>query len=209
MRKPKHGELCSGTNPEAWAIWNTRDEEPPLCEPFKWSYDYIVDNTLDDAKEVAAILLQRIQIKCMGREEEVINLRLDGLTYKEIADQLKLSRERIRQIEARGLRRLIAGLVLDSSFLRSRRKDFQHPGYAWDEVPEDLPYPLREQFKQATYAAPNNSWIVLKTTKGYELFYWTMDPNVGSKTAQWHNANRGPFKSTAEATAFVANFKGK
>jgi RNA polymerase primary sigma factor len=52
-----------------------------------------------------------VEARLPPREQEVLRMRFgldgnEGRTLKQIADELEISRERVRQIEARALRRL-------------------------------------------------------------------------------------------------------
>lgn len=49
-----------------------------------------------------------------NREQVAVRLRNEGLTYKEVAEELKVSRERSRQLEQVGLKRIRKFMLQES-----------------------------------------------------------------------------------------------
>lgn len=100
----KYGALV-GVHPVVRALWFQRDIEPELLsgEPAPDSTDES-DPTRD---RDARVLFDWAMNMMTEREQEVIRLRfLDELTLQEIADELGVTRERIRQIERKAMRRV-------------------------------------------------------------------------------------------------------
>lgn len=105
MRKPFFGELQAKQNPEAYIIWNTRDVEPEFCEPYQWNHELVTDDDHSDLIQIAKLLWEMLST-LPPREKDVLKRRCNGETLEEIANALGVTRERIRQIEARALRKM-------------------------------------------------------------------------------------------------------
>jgi len=204
VRAPRHGELQAAKNPEAYKIWLTRNNELELLEPICYSKEFLEPDPF--VQDLGSRFMNLLNEICTPLQIEIIRRRIDGETLEDIAKTNGVTRERIRQIEGKALRQLRYKCRKLDEDICSRVLDYKPPKPAWIKE-HDLYRELDEKYQEAVYAAPDDSWIVCKTEKGYEIFYWTANPNLESNNAKWNNSNRGPFSSCAEATAFVANFK--
>lgn len=102
------------------------------------TFDLNRETNAAELKELTANALKRLS----GRQQLVLKLRFwEGYTYEECGHILRLTRERVRQIEAKALRRL----QLDSNINRSL-VDFIGP------PPGDLPQPSVERTLREIYA---------------------------------------------------------
>lgn len=87
-------------------LWYTRDVEPePLPEPGEWGPLWTDNSRLED-RITGQQLLAQIGRVLTPRERVVLDLRLEGLQLSEIGRILDLSRERVRQVEAKALVKL-------------------------------------------------------------------------------------------------------
>jgi RNA polymerase sigma factor (sigma-70 family) len=96
MRKPRYGELQASANPEAYVIWNSRDEElPPMPE----------ESGFSEAESMEAQISARqawrfIEAHMKDRHQAVLIMRhVVGLSADEIAKECNLSAGRVQQIE--------------------------------------------------------------------------------------------------------------
>lgn len=104
---PWYGRIQTSKNPEAAAIWRSRNEEPELCEPAWLSDHYVTDQSRESEIELGASVFQLIEQICSTRERKVIALRfVFGMTLEETGDSFGVTRERIRQIERSALRKV-------------------------------------------------------------------------------------------------------
>lgn len=102
---PWYGKIKCVNNPEAAAIWRTRDEEPPLCEPFGLYQDFVIDDQSED-KQMASLVIALIG-KLPRRKQVVLSMRyLMDCSWQEISDAIGVSTERCRQIERQSIRDL-------------------------------------------------------------------------------------------------------
>lgn len=95
----------AGVDGEIARLWYGRDVEPePLPDfttPELWQSDHSLASAID-CRVVAQAVVEKID----ERHLEVVERRIAGETLAEIADDLGISRERVRQIEGFALRRM-------------------------------------------------------------------------------------------------------
>ena len=104
---PWYGLIQTSKNPEAAAIWRSRNEEPELCEPAWLSDHYVTDLSRESEIELGASIFQLIEQVCSPKERKVIAFRfVFGMTLAETADAFGVTGERIRQIENKAFRRI-------------------------------------------------------------------------------------------------------
>jgi hypothetical protein len=107
MKSPYYGKLHIKALPsEVLHLWNTKDEEPPFCEPVGWQDDYIYEVNYE-ARELCRKIAEEF-LKCTFGNEERLQNMIDHLvhdaTLKDIGDQRGVTREGARQVIAKGLR---------------------------------------------------------------------------------------------------------
>lgn len=103
-KRVKYGTLV-GATPELRAMWFNRDLEPELL-----SGEQVPDIASDDepmrARDAKA-LLQRLLERCTKREEAVLVMRyMMDMSLQEVGTQLEVTRERVRQIEYKAMRKI-------------------------------------------------------------------------------------------------------
>ncbi len=104
----------NGIDPEVKKLWFRRDLEPELL-----SGESIPDEPCEsdpmherDAKALVGTLLQL----CKPQEVRVLTMRfMEEMTLQQVGDVLGVSRERIRQIEAKAMRRIRRSAVSDKN----------------------------------------------------------------------------------------------
>lgn len=102
---PYYGRLGVKTLPsEVKAIWYSRDDEPPPCEPHGWSWEQVTEPDYESLDLIRKIL---DATPLTERETQAIWLHvIEGSTLDEIGEVMDCTRERVRQIVGKGLRRL-------------------------------------------------------------------------------------------------------
>lgn len=102
---PYYGRLGVKTLPsEVKAIWYSRDDEPPPCEPHGWSWEQVTEPDYEALDLIRKIL---DATPLTERETQAIWLHvIEGSTLDEIGEAMNCTRERVRQIVGKGLRRL-------------------------------------------------------------------------------------------------------
>ena len=108
MRSPQYGKLdVKNLDKRAYRMWLTRNEEPPLCEPFGWGWQYETDP--EDSRIVRDLMHKLVSVTPMTeRQELAIQLIvLEGCTLEEAGSELGgVTRERAREILNKVLRKL-------------------------------------------------------------------------------------------------------
>lgn len=102
---PYYGRLGVKALPsEVTAIWYSRDDEPPPCEPHGWSWEQVTEPDYEAIDLIRKIL---DATPLTDRETQAIWLHvIEGSTLDEIGEAMNCTRERVRQIVNKGLRRL-------------------------------------------------------------------------------------------------------
>lgn len=110
MRKQAfpNGPLTKNISREVLSIWYSRHQEIEDTEPFGMTADYYGDGWADAIREQRTKLIDEVLFDALTpREQYVLYLRhWDGLTLNDVAVELELTIERVRQIEAKALRKL-------------------------------------------------------------------------------------------------------
>lgn len=105
MNRIPYGTLV-GVDSAVRKLWHSRGEEPaPLPDPGEWGPLW-TDNSRIDARITGQQLLAQIGHVLTAREHQVLELRLEGLTLREAGAQVGVTGSRIREIEAKALRKL-------------------------------------------------------------------------------------------------------
>lgn len=114
-----HGTFV-GAHPQVKALWFQRDLEPELLsgEPIPDLPDEADPDHDSDTKALLSKLLE----KCTRREASVLAMRyIHEMTLEEVGETLQVTRERVRQIEVKAMRRIRWRTVSDKdvgSFFR-------------------------------------------------------------------------------------------
>lgn len=132
---PWYGQIRVAENPEAAAIWRSRDVEPEDCQPFGMSGDYITDEPRNLWIEHGAALWSLVDSVCTPKESKALRLRLMfDMTLEEAGAAFGVGRERVRQIENKALRKLRMHVSKDALLCIPTWTPVRPPVYAW-EVP--------------------------------------------------------------------------
>lgn len=132
---PWHGQIKCAENPEAAAIWRSRDVEPGDCPQFGMEADYITDESRDLCIEHGAALWALVDCVCTPKQSKLLRLRLVcDMTLEETGAAFGVGRERARQIESKALRTLRMHVSKDALLLIPAWTPVRRPVYAW-EVP--------------------------------------------------------------------------
>jgi RNA polymerase sigma factor (sigma-70 family) len=104
-KSPHYGKLNTVSLPGAVkAIWYSRDDEPPPCEPHGWSWEQTAGLDIETPDLIRKIL---DATPLTERETQAIWLHVvEGETLDEVGQVMDCTRERVRQIVNKGLRRL-------------------------------------------------------------------------------------------------------
>jgi DNA-directed RNA polymerase sigma subunit (sigma70/sigma32) len=109
MRKPNYGELKSKENPEAYAIWFSRDIEPDDCEPFGLRSDFVTDDIRISEIQRGSDMWALAKTALTKKQECVLRMRLEfGFTLLEVGNHFGVCGSRAMQIERQALRKLKA-----------------------------------------------------------------------------------------------------
>lgn len=105
-RSTYYGRLNVQSIPsEVKKIWYSRDEELPELPRHKWSWQLEDDMELFEAKDLLNKIL--IDAPLSDRQMLVVELwAIEELTYEEISQRLNVTKERVRQIYVRAMRKL-------------------------------------------------------------------------------------------------------
>lgn len=103
---PYYGKLMTASLPsEVKRIWYSRDEELPELPQHRWSWELQDDLERVEQRELLEKILEAADLD--ERHSLVLQrLVLEDCTLEDVGQELGLSRERVRQMEARVLRRL-------------------------------------------------------------------------------------------------------
>jgi len=108
MRSPQYGKLdVKNLDKRAYHMWLTRNEEPPLCEPFGWGWQYEIDP--EDLRTVRDLIHKLVNVTPMtDRQKLAIQLIvLEGYTLEEAGSELGgVTGARAREILNKVLRKL-------------------------------------------------------------------------------------------------------
>lgn len=98
-----YGSLI-GASHAARHLWYSRNDEPePLAGPDEFGPLW-TDNSRLDQRIAGQQLLAMIQDTLSDRDRLVLEMRLQDMTLADIAETLGVTRERVRQIEAKLIR---------------------------------------------------------------------------------------------------------
>lgn len=108
LKKPRRGDLQVKTQPSmVGTIWRSREQEPDLVETYQlcdreWQTMDGLEKEIDNRDVVQAFLYALPRRKAF-----VLRMRFfEGLTLEQIGDILGIQKERVRQIELEGIRRI-------------------------------------------------------------------------------------------------------
>lgn len=103
---PHYGKLMTASLPsEVKRIWYSRDEELPELPRHRWSWELQDDLEQVEQRQLLEKILEAADLD--ERHSLVLQrLVLEDCTLEDVGQELGLSRERVRQMEARVLRRL-------------------------------------------------------------------------------------------------------
>ena len=88
-------------------IWFTRNDELPPLPTYEAVEDYNDSLEAYERRELAFKLLEVAELRLRRREAYVVVRRImHGQTYSEVARELGVTQERIRQIEVKAVRKL-------------------------------------------------------------------------------------------------------
>jgi len=105
VRQPRYGELKNAHYQQVWAIWRTRHDEPPLCEPVGMCSDYVVED--NDDIELGRKMMELIATHGTPRMVNIVHMRyVLGMGLSEIAEHWGVSRTRAAQIHNTTLHKL-------------------------------------------------------------------------------------------------------
>lgn len=99
-------------HPQVGVLWRSRDEEPET-EEFISLPEWMDQQRRDvhDLKDIKRLIDESLEL-LTNREILVIKMRFwEDMSLEEIAEKLRVTRERVRQIEGKALRRLRARSV--------------------------------------------------------------------------------------------------
>lgn len=108
MPRPFYGQLnLSQHHPDVGRIWRARDEDLEPSPAWGMSHDLIVDPepSMIDSDWLREVL-DRVDCEIREPERKVMEYRLTGYSLHETAAYMQVSVERIRQIEAKALRKI-------------------------------------------------------------------------------------------------------
>lgn len=103
---PFYGQLNTANNPsEVNRIWYSRDDELEPLPAWRWSFDYVTDLEQVEQRELLGKILEAANLD--ERYSLVLQrLVLEDCTLEDVGKELGVTRERVRQMEAKVLRRL-------------------------------------------------------------------------------------------------------
>lgn len=102
---PWYGKIQGRVNPEAAAIWRSRDTEIDDCEPLGFFVEHETDEVRSNEIAIGAELWALAEEILTDRAFEMLkHLYIYGRTLDEVAQQMDVSRGRVRQICERSLR---------------------------------------------------------------------------------------------------------
>lgn len=105
MNRAPYGALA-GVESAVRKLWHSRADEPdPLPDPGEWGPLWVDNSRLDD-RITGQQLIAQIGRVLTSRELRVVTLRLEGLTLREVGAELAVTASRVREIEAKALRKL-------------------------------------------------------------------------------------------------------
>jgi DNA-directed RNA polymerase sigma subunit (sigma70/sigma32) len=107
-----YGKLHVDANCAAYQIWLKRHEEPKPDEP-AYTLGQLCDRTGEPAfsRDDVQNLLAKVSATWVSeRDWQVLCLRTHGDTLDEVGQALGITRERVRQLETKALRRMRRGL---------------------------------------------------------------------------------------------------
>jgi hypothetical protein len=112
-RYPYYGKIRVLENPEAGAIWRSRDIEPPFCDSFPITtygeFDSEKDNDIDFGFRLWMIIFDSMS----ERQSNVIFKRIVlEMTFSEMAKEYGVSLERIRQVYKNAVKKVRSPEIL-------------------------------------------------------------------------------------------------